>query len=120
MPATARPLTAADIPAAISILTRAFADDPGLLFVLPDPADRARLNARLAAAALRYTLRCGAPLVTSDDVRVRLFGEVKPGFFGAEMVHPQLRVVRDNTPLPATLRRPNCGTRMTCVWPAAL
>jgi len=36
-------------------------------------------------------------------VRVRLFGEVKPGFFGAEMVHPQLRIVRDNTPLPATL-----------------
>jgi ATP-dependent DNA helicase RecG len=36
-------------------------------------------------------------------VRVRLFGEVKPGFFGAEMVHPQLRVVRDNTPMAATL-----------------
>ncbi len=36
-------------------------------------------------------------------VRVRLFGEVKPGFFGAEMVHPQLRVVRDNTPLAAAL-----------------
>jgi ATP-dependent DNA helicase RecG len=36
-------------------------------------------------------------------VRVRLFGEVKPGFFGAEMVHPQLRVVRDNTPLPDRL-----------------
>ncbi len=36
-------------------------------------------------------------------VRVRLFGEVKPGFFGAEMVHPQLRVVRDNTPLASTL-----------------
>jgi len=36
-------------------------------------------------------------------VRVRLFGEVKPGFFGAEMVHPQLRVVRDQAPLAATL-----------------
>ncbi|MDP2787977.1 MAG: ATP-dependent DNA helicase RecG [Pseudomonadota bacterium] len=36
-------------------------------------------------------------------VRVRLFGEVRPGFFGAEMVHPQMRVVRENTPLPATL-----------------
>jgi len=35
--------------------------------------------------------------------RVRLFGEVRPGFFGAEMVHPQMRVVRENTPLPATL-----------------
>ena len=35
--------------------------------------------------------------------RVRLFGEVRPGFLGAEMVHPQMRIVRDNTPLPATL-----------------
>ena len=35
--------------------------------------------------------------------RVRLFGEVKPGFFGAEMVHPQLRIVRDNTSLAETL-----------------
>lgn len=69
MPSTARPLTKAHIPAAVDVLTRAFADDPGLLFVLPDAADRARLNARLAEAALRYTLRCGAALVTDDEVR---------------------------------------------------
>ena len=43
-------------------------------------------------------------------VRVRLLGEVRPGFFGAEMVHPQMRVVRDNTPLPDTL---------TPIYPAA-
>jgi ATP-dependent DNA helicase RecG len=36
-------------------------------------------------------------------VRVRLFGEVRPGFFGAEMVHPRLRVVQPGTPLPASL-----------------
>lgn len=36
-------------------------------------------------------------------VRVRLLGEVRPGFFGAEMVHPVLRVVGDNTPLPDCL-----------------
>ncbi len=41
--------------------------------------------------------------------RVRLLGEIRPGFFGAEMVHPQLRVVRDNTPLP---------DRLTPVYPA--
>mgnify|MGYP000997147872 CR=1 FL=1 len=29
--------------------------------------------------------------------RLRLLGEVRPGFFGAEMVHPQFRVVRDNS-----------------------
>jgi ribosomal protein S18 acetylase RimI-like enzyme len=62
-------LTAAHLPAAISVLTRAFVDDPGLLFVLPDPQDRARLNARLAEAALRYSMRCGAALVTEGDVR---------------------------------------------------
>lgn len=35
--------------------------------------------------------------------RLRLLGEVRPGFFGAEMVHPQFRVVRDNSPLPDSL-----------------
>jgi len=35
--------------------------------------------------------------------RVRLLGEVRPGFFGAEMVHPQFRVVRETTPLPDSL-----------------
>ncbi|MEW5770082.1 MAG: DUF559 domain-containing protein [Pseudomonadota bacterium] len=35
--------------------------------------------------------------------RVRLFGEVRPGFFGAEMVHPRLRVVKPDTPLPTEL-----------------
>ncbi len=36
-------------------------------------------------------------------VRVRLLGEVRPGFFGAEMVHPQVRVVSERTPLPDRL-----------------
>jgi ATP-dependent DNA helicase RecG len=36
-------------------------------------------------------------------VRVRAFGEVRPGFFGAEMVHPRYRVVREDTPLPTAL-----------------
>ncbi len=35
--------------------------------------------------------------------RVRLYGEIRPGFFGAEMVHPQCRLVREDTPLPETL-----------------
>jgi ATP-dependent DNA helicase RecG len=35
--------------------------------------------------------------------RVRLLGEVRPGFFGAEMVHPQMRLVRADTPLPKDL-----------------
>ena len=35
--------------------------------------------------------------------RVRAFGEVRPGFFGAEMVHPRYRIVGEGTPLPEAL-----------------
>src|SRR5690606_2360520 len=35
--------------------------------------------------------------------RVRLYGEVRPGFFGAEMVHPRFRVLRGEEPLPDAL-----------------
>jgi ATP-dependent DNA helicase RecG len=35
--------------------------------------------------------------------RVRAFGEVRRGFFGAEMAHPRYRVVAEGEPLPAAL-----------------
>ncbi|MFO1320716.1 MAG: ATP-dependent DNA helicase RecG [Burkholderiales bacterium] len=35
--------------------------------------------------------------------RVRLVGEIRHGFFGAEMVHPRIRVVTEGTPLPDRL-----------------
>lgn len=35
--------------------------------------------------------------------RVRLLGEVRPGFFGAEMVHPKCRIVREQAPLADAL-----------------
>ena len=35
--------------------------------------------------------------------RVRLFGEVRPGFFGDEMVHPRYRVVAEGAPLAKSL-----------------
>ncbi len=35
--------------------------------------------------------------------RVRLVGEIRPGFFGAEMVHPRIRVVRGDEALPDRL-----------------
>ena len=41
--------------------------------------------------------------------RVRAFGEVRGGFFGAEMVHPRFRVVTDDEPLP---------TEMTPIYPS--
>jgi ATP-dependent DNA helicase RecG len=39
----------------------------------------------------------------APGARVRAFGEVRAGFFGAEMVHPRYRIVHDDTPLPAAL-----------------
>ena len=35
--------------------------------------------------------------------RLRAFGEVRPGFFGAEMIHPRYRMVAADTPLPDAL-----------------
>ena len=35
--------------------------------------------------------------------RVRLFGEVRPGFFGAEMVHPRYHMVNAGDPVPEAL-----------------
>jgi ATP-dependent DNA helicase RecG len=34
---------------------------------------------------------------------VRAYGEVRPGFFGAEMAHPRYRIVPQGEPLPETL-----------------
>ena len=34
---------------------------------------------------------------------LRLFGEVRPGFFGAEMVHPRYRIVTAGEPVPESL-----------------
>jgi ATP-dependent DNA helicase RecG len=39
----------------------------------------------------------------APGARVRLFGEVRPGFFGDEMVHPRYRVLRGREPLPESL-----------------
>ncbi len=39
----------------------------------------------------------------SPGTRLRVLGEVRAGFRGAEMVHPKCRVVRDNLPLATTL-----------------
>lgn len=35
--------------------------------------------------------------------RVRLIGEIRQGFFGAEMIHPRFRVLRGEVPLPDAL-----------------
>lgn len=51
------------------VLERAFADDPGLHFVLPDPTDRVRLGPLLAATVVRYAVRCGSPMSIGDPIR---------------------------------------------------
>jgi ATP-dependent DNA helicase RecG len=38
-----------------------------------------------------------------DGKSVRAYGEVRPGFFGSEMVHPRYRVVDEDEPLPSAL-----------------
>lgn len=39
----------------------------------------------------------------SEGSRIRAFGEVRGGFFGAEMVHPRFRKIGDDEPLPTQL-----------------
>ena len=39
----------------------------------------------------------------SEGARVRLLGELRAGFLGPEMVHPQVRTVRDGVPLKENL-----------------
>ncbi len=39
----------------------------------------------------------------SPGARVRAIGEIRQGFFGAEMVHPRFKVLRGETPLPQSL-----------------
>ncbi|WP_428852352.1 ATP-dependent DNA helicase RecG [Imbroritus primus] len=45
----------------------------------------------------------------AEGVRLRVRGEVRGGFFGAEMVHPTVKPVADDTPLP---------DRLTPVYPS--
>ena len=39
----------------------------------------------------------------AEGATVRVFGEIRNGFFGAEMIHPRFRVVRGVEPLPNAL-----------------
>jgi ATP-dependent DNA helicase RecG len=39
----------------------------------------------------------------APGAKVRVMGEIRQGFFGAEMVHPRFRVVRTESPLPQAL-----------------
>ncbi|MDR2625811.1 MAG: ATP-dependent DNA helicase RecG [Zoogloeaceae bacterium] len=69
---------------------------------------RRQLIVRLADASGAITLRFlnfypnqMAALAVGNQVRC--VGEIRPGYFGAEMVHPRFRVVLPDTPLPESL-----------------
>jgi ATP-dependent DNA helicase RecG len=41
--------------------------------------------------------------VLAQGARIRVYGDVRDGYFGPEIVHPQFRVVHEDTPLPDRL-----------------
>jgi len=45
----------------------------------------------------------GQQAVLAEGARIRVFGEVRGGFFGLEMAHPRYRRINDGEPLPAAL-----------------
>ncbi len=58
------------------------------------------------SARLRFRLLHFAPAQVAQlqpGAWVRLYGEVRAGLFGVEMVHPRYRLVQPNTPLAQTL-----------------
>ncbi len=63
--------------------------------------DRSDADERLQLRFLHVHPAHRRALVSGARVRAR--GEVRGGFFGREMVHPQVRVVQPDTPLPQTL-----------------
>ncbi|MDD3530217.1 MAG: ATP-dependent DNA helicase RecG [Gallionellaceae bacterium] len=68
-----------------------------LLVTLAEPGSEAAFHFRM----LNFYPSQQAQL--KPGARLRLYGEVRPGFFGAEMVHPRWRAVTEDTPLPDAL-----------------
>ncbi len=57
-----------------------------------------------AALVLRFLHFYGSQIqALKPDTRLRLFGEVRPGLLGAEMIHPRYRILQAPSPLPQTL-----------------
>ena len=59
----------------------------------PDGDARARLVLRF------FSFYPNQQKALAAGTRVRVYGDVREGYFGPEIVHPQFRVVRDDTPL---------------------
>ena len=64
----------------------------------------ADLDRRDAQLVLRFfTFYPSQQKMLQPGARLRVFGDVRPGYFGMEIVHPQFKVVTDDTPLPDRL-----------------
>jgi ATP-dependent DNA helicase RecG len=69
---------------------------------------RRQLVARVRDASGELVLRFlnfypGQKKVLAPGRRLRIFGEIRGGFFGAEMIHPRYRSAEADDPLPAAL-----------------
>ena len=69
---------------------------------------RRQLVARAADASGEVSLRFvhfypSQQKQLAPGARLRVFGEVRPGFFGAEMIHPRVRPVAEGESLPESL-----------------
>ncbi len=69
---------------------------------------RRQLVARIADETGELTLRFlnfypSQQKQLAEGTRVRVFGEIRSGFFGDEMVHPRVKTVREGEALPAAL-----------------
>jgi ATP-dependent DNA helicase RecG len=69
-----------------------------LVCLIADPVNRdAQLVLRF------FTFYPSQQKALQPGQRVRVFGDVRPGYFGLEMVHPQWKAVAQDTPLPDRL-----------------
>lgn len=67
-----RRLQPADLDPAVAVLRHAFASDPALAWLLPDPDHRARVEPELARAYCRYAMEYGVAWCTDDVTGVAL------------------------------------------------
>jgi ATP-dependent DNA helicase RecG len=63
-----------------------------------------RIKDATGEAALRFfNFWASQARALAPGATVRAFGELRGGFFGGEMIHPRFRILRGDTPLPASL-----------------
>ena len=103
----------------ITPVNRAFNGEPVQLEVVVQSSEiqfrpRRQMIVRAADESGEITLRFfsfypSQQAALGEGSRIRVFGEVRGGFFGAEMVHPRFHKVGDEAPLP---------TEMTPIYPS--